>query len=85
MAIPQRAVQLRLGGMVRPLRRSRSRWPATWVSTETIRAWHPARSASRTSHSVTGHSEFTYSWNQSGPVELAAISAREVVAMVAAV
>jgi len=52
------------GGIVKPVRKSRSRRPTTGVSTVSTSAVNPCSRACATSSRVTPSSRNTYSWNQ---------------------
>src|SRR3954471_6507730 len=71
------------GGMVKPLRTSRSRGPATGVSTVRTRASYPEARARSTSAALASRSRQRYSWNQRrAPGAAAASASIEVVPMV---
>ena len=62
------------GGIEKPLRLSRSRAPATGVSTVNISVSNPASAARRASPYEISRSRMTYSWNQLRPCGFAALT-----------
>ncbi len=62
------------GGMLKPLRLSRRRAPATGVSTVKCRVSKPAAAARRVSSYEISRSRMTYSWNQLRPCGFSAFT-----------